>query len=102
VSVTAPGRSWRDRATRGLGLDRWEIAALPALFALSIVDRRQQLTEALFSGELGEREAGELIRDSGAAFLYSDCHGRADIDQLVRPFTDPPLRSGCAAVYPVR
>jgi hypothetical protein len=39
VSVTAPGRSWRDRATRGLGLDRWEIAALAAPFALSIAVR---------------------------------------------------------------
>ena len=65
-------------------------------------DERQELTEALFSGELDEREAGDLIRDSGAAFLYSDCHGRADIEQLVRPFTDPPLRFGCAAVYRVR
>jgi hypothetical protein len=65
-------------------------------------DERQELTEALFSGELGEREAGELIRDSGATFLYSDCHGRADIEPLVRPFTDPPLRFGCAAVYRVR
>jgi hypothetical protein len=65
-------------------------------------DERRDLTEALFAGELDERQAGELIRDSGAAFLYSDCHGRADIDQLVRPFTDPPRRFGCAAVYPVR
>ena len=65
-------------------------------------DERQELTEALFSGELDEREAGDLIRDSGAAFLYSDCHGRADIERLVRPFTDPPLRFGCAAVYRVR
>ena len=85
MSVAAPGRSRRGRVTRGLGLDRWEIAALAALFAL-----------------LDEREAGDLIRDSGAAFRYSDCHGRADIEQLVRPFTDPPRRFGCAAVYRVR
>ena len=65
-------------------------------------DERRELTEALFSGELDEREAAELVRDSGATFLYSDCHGRADIEQLVRPFTDPPLRFGCAAVYRVR
>jgi hypothetical protein len=63
---------------------------------------RQEATEALFSGELDERQAGDLIRDSGAAFLYSDCHGRADIERLVRPFTDPPQRFGCAAVYRVR
>jgi hypothetical protein len=64
-------------------------------------DRRRELTEALFAGRLGSGEAGELIRASGAAFLYSDCHGRADIEAIVRPFTDPPRRFGCAAVYPV-
>jgi hypothetical protein len=65
-------------------------------------DERRDRTEALFAGELDESAAGELIRDSGAAFLYSDCHGRADIEQIVRPFTDPPRRFGCAAVYRVR
>jgi hypothetical protein len=65
-------------------------------------DERREATEALFAGELDASEAGELIRDSGAAFLYSDCHGRADIEPLVRRFTDPPRRFGCAAVYPVR
>jgi hypothetical protein len=65
-------------------------------------DERQALTESLFAGELDSTEAGEVIRDSGAEFLYSDCHGRADIESLVRPFTDPPRRFGCAAVYPVR
>ena len=65
-------------------------------------DERQALTESLFAGDLESAEAGEVIRDSGAAFLYSDCHGRADIESLVRPFTDPPRRFGCAAVYPVR
>ena len=65
-------------------------------------EQRRRLTEALFAGTLDRRAAGELIRRSGAAFLYSDCHGRADIEPLVRPFTDPPRRFGCAAVYPVR
>jgi hypothetical protein len=31
----------------------------------------------------------------------SDCHGRADIEPLVRGFTDPPRRLGCATVYRV-
>lgn len=65
-------------------------------------DRRRSLAEALFAGTLDRRAAGELIRRSGAAFLYSDCHGRADIGSLVRPFTDPPRRFGCATVYRVR
>jgi hypothetical protein len=65
-------------------------------------EERRQAAEALFAGELSPRAAGELIRRSGAAFLYSDCHGRADIERLVRSFTDPPRRFGCAAVYRVR
>jgi hypothetical protein len=65
-------------------------------------EERRQATEDLFAGELGPREAGALIRRSGAAFLYSDCHGRADIERVVRPFTGPPRRFGCATVYRVR
>jgi hypothetical protein len=65
-------------------------------------EQRRRLTEALFAGTLNRQAAGELIRRSGAAFLYSDCHGRADIRSLVRPFTDPPRRFGCATVYRVR
>jgi hypothetical protein len=65
-------------------------------------EQRRRLTEALFAGTLDRQAAGELIRRSGAAFLYSDCHGRADIRSLVRPFTDPPRRFGCATVYRVR
>jgi hypothetical protein len=65
-------------------------------------DQRREVTESLFAGELNAAETGRLIRDSGAAFLYSDCHGRANIESIVRPFTDPPRRFGCAVVYPVR
>ena len=65
-------------------------------------DERRDRTEALFADELDTSEAGRLIRESGATFLYSDCHGRADIERVVRPFTDPPRRFGCAAVYRVR
>lgn len=65
-------------------------------------ERRRSETEALFAGEFSTAEARELVRRSGAAFLYSDCHGRADIARIVRPFTDPPRRFGCATVYRVR
>jgi hypothetical protein len=51
---------------------------------------------------MSSAEARALVRRSGARFLYSDCHGRADIDRIVRPFTDPPQRFGCATVYRVR
>ena len=65
-------------------------------------EQRRSDTEALFAGELTQAEARALVRRSGAGFLYSDCHGRADIEPLVRSFTDPPRRFGCAAVYRVR
>lgn len=65
-------------------------------------DRRRNETEALFSGRMGTADARALVRRSGARFLYSDCHGRADIAETVRPFTHPPERFGCAAVYRVR
>jgi hypothetical protein len=65
-------------------------------------DRRREQMEELFSGEMDGAKAGALVRRSGARFLYSDCHGRADIDDIVGPFTDPPERFGCATVYRVR
>jgi hypothetical protein len=65
-------------------------------------ESRRRGTEALFAGELGPHAARALVRRSGAAFLYSDCHGRADIEPIVRSFTYPPRRFGCAAVYRVR
>ena len=61
-----------------------------------------QDAEALFAGEMDTGEARALVRRSGAGFLYSDCHGRADIERIVRPFTEPPRRFGCATVYRVR
>jgi len=63
---------------------------------------RRALTERLFSGAMTPAEARALVRRSGARFLFSDCHGRADIDRLVAGFTDPPRRFGCATVYRVR
>lgn len=64
-------------------------------------DRRREEAEDLFGGRMSTTEAEALVRRSGARFLYSDCHGRADIDRIVRPFTDPPRRFGCATVYRV-
>ena len=42
------------------------------------------------------------MRDSGARFLFSDCHGRADVTLLLAGVTDPPRRFGCATVWRVR
>ena len=59
-------------------------------------------SEGLFSGIVDPILAEKIVRDSGARFILSDCHGRADISQLVAGFTDPPRRFGCATVWRVR
>jgi hypothetical protein len=63
---------------------------------------RTEQAEALFGGRLTAAQAEALVRRSGARFLYSDCHGRADIADVVAGFTEPPRRFGCAAVWRVR
>jgi hypothetical protein len=64
--------------------------------------QRQAAAEALFAGRLSPAAAERVVRGSGARFLYSDCHGRANIARIVSSFTDPPRRFGCATVYRVR
>jgi hypothetical protein len=63
---------------------------------------RQQQAENLFAGRLRPAQARALVRRSGARFLLSDCHGRADINRIVAGFTEPPRRYGCATVWRVR
>jgi hypothetical protein len=63
---------------------------------------RQQQAERLFAGRLNPTQAAALVRRSGARFLLSDCHGRADIARTVAGFTDRPHRYGCATVWRVR
>jgi hypothetical protein len=64
--------------------------------------RRVEQAEALFGGRMDAAEAEALVRGSGARFLYSDCHGRADISAMVAGFTEEPRRFGCATVWRVR
>ena len=63
---------------------------------------RQQQVEDLFAGKLSPAAARALVKRSGARFLLSDCHGRANISRTVSGFTDPPQRYGCATVWRVR
>ena len=63
---------------------------------------RAEAAEALFAGRLDAAAAEALVRRSGARFVLSDCHGRADISGLLAGFTDPPRRFGCATVWSVR
>jgi hypothetical protein len=63
---------------------------------------RRLAANRLFAGALSRAAAERLVRGSGARFLLSDCHGRADIDRLVARVTDPPRRFRCATVYEVR
>ena len=44
---------------------------------------RAEEAEALFAGRLDAAEAEALVRRSGARFLLSDCHGRADIARIL-------------------
>jgi hypothetical protein len=64
-------------------------------------EARRIAAEELFAGRLSPAAAERVVRGSGARFLYSDCHGRADIERIVSSFTDPPRRFGCATVYRV-
>ncbi len=63
--------------------------------------QRARAAEALFGGGLDAGEAEALVRRSGARFVLSDCHGRADIAGLLEGFTDAPRRFGCATVWRV-
>jgi hypothetical protein len=65
-------------------------------------EERRVEAEELFAGRLDRARAEALVRRSGARFLLSDCHGRAEIAALVARVTEPPRRFGCAAVYRVR
>jgi hypothetical protein len=64
--------------------------------------QRRDLSESLFDGSLDAAQAEHFVRATGARFLLSDCHGRADIERTVAGFTDPPRRFGCATVWRVR
>ncbi len=65
--------------------------------------RRQALTERLFGGRASIGEAERIVREAGPRFLYTDCHGRADISRLVAGVVAGPARRfGCARVWQVR
>jgi hypothetical protein len=64
--------------------------------------RREQATEDLFGGRLAAGAAATLVRRSGARFVFSDCHGRADIRATLASVTYAPRRFGCATAWRVR
>jgi hypothetical protein len=51
---------------------------------------------------MGRGEAEALVRDSGARFLLSDCHGREDIRPLIARLVARERRFGCATVWELR
>jgi hypothetical protein len=63
---------------------------------------RADEAETLFAGRLDPGAAAALVRRSGARFLYSDCHGRADIAAEVAAVARAAVRFGCARVWRVR
>ena len=64
--------------------------------------QRAEAAERLFAGRLDAAAAEALVRRSGARFLLSDCHGRADVRRIVAGFTEPPQAFGCATIWRVR
>lgn len=62
-------------------------------------ESRSQRAEALFSGDLGRKEARRLVQESRAAFLASDCRNRADLRRILGPVVARVRRFGCATIY---
>ncbi|MDQ3936367.1 MAG: hypothetical protein M3340_17240 [Actinomycetota bacterium] len=65
-------------------------------------EERSRAANDLFDGRLPRPAAEVLVNRSGARFLFSDCHDRADVRRLLARVTDPPRRFGCATVWRVR
>ena len=63
---------------------------------------RSDEANRLFDGRLTQPAAEALVRRSGARFLFSDCHGRADVTRLLARVADVTRRFGCATVWRVR
>ena len=61
---------------------------------------RANLAEALLAGRLDDRQARELVRSTGAAFVVAGC-GRPDLRPVLGPLVVASARFGCAAVYEV-
>jgi hypothetical protein len=64
--------------------------------------RRERETEDLFGGRLDGAAAAALVRRSAASFVFSDCHGRADIRSALAAVAYPSRRFGCATAWRVR
>ncbi len=53
----------------------------------------------LFGGGMSARTARTFVKQSGAAFILSDCESPADIPKLLGPMVLGTKRFGCARVY---
>jgi hypothetical protein len=63
--------------------------------------RREELARALLAGTMTRARARALVRETGAAFVLSDCRRRADLRPLLGPLVREVRRFGCATVYEV-
>ncbi len=63
---------------------------------------RVALAEDLFKGRLGETEAGRLIDQSGAVFLYADCGHQSDLGPALASRVDSIQSFGCARVWKLK
>jgi hypothetical protein len=64
---------------------------------------RMPRVEELFNGRLAPAQAVQLVRESGASFLASDCRrGRVNLEPLLTAEITRTRRFGCATVYELR
>jgi hypothetical protein len=65
-------------------------------------DRRQALTNELFSSRMSPHAARTFVLMSGARFVLVDCQSRGDLNGSLSPIASSVHRFGCARVYDVR
>ena len=66
-------------------------------------ERRVAETQRLFEGRPPAAEARELVRASGARFIFVDCRpGLRDLERLLRPLIEDVRRFDCATLYVLR
>jgi hypothetical protein len=63
---------------------------------------RASRVEALFAGRLDRGAAHALVRESGAAFVVSDCRTPRDLSAVLGSLARRVRRFGCATVYELR
>jgi hypothetical protein len=64
-------------------------------------DRRDNLSQALFTGGLSIRAGRRFVRSAGARFVLSDCKSYGNLRRILAPMLIAVHHFGCATVYEV-